>query len=437
MLGWLLPFLPVPFYAWIYLQGDALHHRAALFLIVFLAAQAAYVLCLVVLSRRRFSLIAVAASAVISGFLLVPHNPTISTDIYRYIWDGRVTDSGLNVYLHRPSDLSELQKIDDLYQRMNYRDEYTIYPPFAQWLFYVAHWLYSQLGVWAAKVFFGLPFLGIGFILWRLLAQSQLPGPRRDWFMLAYALNPLLIFELFGSGHLDGWAILCIVASYYCYTKKMLQPAVLCIVAASLIKLWPIILIPALFITLNRGFTLPKIIKNALLTCVSAGLLLSLAYFPFVRDSWFAITRLQSWGATMSFNGIYSFLLGALQAPPAFVQITSLLLLVSVTIVAAFKKKLLAAWILTIITLLALAPVFYPWYGLVLLPLAVLAKKSHFIYALAGLYGIVSLTYIQQIDDWPAWSLVSKSALLGGIIIIEALLMLGMLVCLWRRDGSR
>jgi alpha-1,6-mannosyltransferase len=70
-------------------------------------------------------------------FRLIPvplDPPRLSTDIYRYIWDGRLQGAGINPYLYVPVDpkLAGLRD-DSIYPNIN-RKEYahTIYPPVAQ-----------------------------------------------------------------------------------------------------------------------------------------------------------------------------------------------------------------------------------------------------------------------------------------------------------------
>ena len=65
--------------------------------------------------------------------LLLPGTP-VSTDLFRYVWDGRVQGAGINPYLYVPSDAA-LSGLRDsaIYPNMN-RADYApgIYPPTAQ-----------------------------------------------------------------------------------------------------------------------------------------------------------------------------------------------------------------------------------------------------------------------------------------------------------------
>jgi alpha-1,6-mannosyltransferase len=70
--------------------------------------------------------------------ILLPGTP-ISTDVFRYVWDGRVQAAGINPYLHVPDD-GALASLRDgaIYPHIN-RSDYapTIYPPASQVVFYL------------------------------------------------------------------------------------------------------------------------------------------------------------------------------------------------------------------------------------------------------------------------------------------------------------
>jgi hypothetical protein len=72
--------------------------------------------------------------------LIVLPSPPASSDIYRYIWDGRVQAAGINPYRYLPAD-EALQGLRDeaIYPNIN-RASYapTIYPPVAQLVFFAA-----------------------------------------------------------------------------------------------------------------------------------------------------------------------------------------------------------------------------------------------------------------------------------------------------------
>lgn len=129
--------------------------------------------------------------------------PFLSTDVYRYVWDGRVQAEGINPYRYLPADPAlQTLRDDSVYPYIN-RAEYapTIYPPAAQMIFVTAGYLWSSItGVKAIMV--GFEVLTV-FCLLRLLAAARLPPER----VLIYAWNPLPVWAFAGNGHIDAAAI--------------------------------------------------------------------------------------------------------------------------------------------------------------------------------------------------------------------------------------
>jgi alpha-1,6-mannosyltransferase len=93
--------------------------------------------------RKKFpayTLLIILIGGALFRLILVPLDPPrLSTDIYRYIWDGRVQGAGINPYLYLPVDPQVAGLRDDsIYPSIN-RKEYahTIYPPVAQMFFFL------------------------------------------------------------------------------------------------------------------------------------------------------------------------------------------------------------------------------------------------------------------------------------------------------------
>jgi len=88
--------------------------------------------------RQRRALATILIVGVAMRCLLLPGTP-VSTDLFRYVWDGRVQAAGINPYLYVPNDaaLSSLRD-DAIYPFMN-RADYapTMYPPTSQVVFYL------------------------------------------------------------------------------------------------------------------------------------------------------------------------------------------------------------------------------------------------------------------------------------------------------------
>lgn len=141
--------------------------------------------------------------AAVLRLLLVPVPPSMSNDILRYLWDGRMVVEGVNPYLHAPdSDVTEaLRAGDGLWDALDHRDVATVYPPLAQGLFAAAAavplpWPDQVL---VLKVLLSaLDVAACGGLVY-LASLLRLPRKR----VLAYAWNPLVTLEVAGMGHVD------------------------------------------------------------------------------------------------------------------------------------------------------------------------------------------------------------------------------------------
>ena len=125
--------------------------------------------------------------------------PTLSRDLYRYIWDGRVIDAGFNPYLHVPADPALIALRDPSQFYLIDKRDYavTIYPPVAEAIFALVTRASSQ--VWAMKLAMVL-FEAVAVVaLARLLRRlGRPPG-----LLVAYLLHPAPIWEIAGNGHID------------------------------------------------------------------------------------------------------------------------------------------------------------------------------------------------------------------------------------------
>jgi hypothetical protein len=183
--------------------------------------------------------------AVLCRLVVLFPAPFLSTDVYRYAWDGVVQHAHISPYRYVPADpaLSFLRAPNqDLYDNINRRDyAHTIYPPAAQALFYLITWIGPSVTMMkTAMVLFE------GLTLWGLIALLAELGVRRERTIL-YAWCPMLIWEFAGNGHLDSAAMAFIVlALLFRYRRKPVLTGVF-LALAVLIKIYPLVLLPALY----------------------------------------------------------------------------------------------------------------------------------------------------------------------------------------------
>ena len=218
--------------------------------------------------RSKSLVIIIIFFAIFFRAVLIPTDPVVlSKDMYRYIWDGRVQQNGINPYLYPPSS-EELKPLrdDKIYPNINRKDYPTIYPAGAQLLFRVFHILTGD----RIFRFKGLiVFFDVMTVL-MLLALLRAYG-FEETRVFIYAWNPLVIFEIGYSGHMEGVTVFLMVLAFYLNAIKKKMPAVIALAFSSSTKLYPALVLPAL---LNRG----ERIKGVIAFVVSFLLL----YLPFL-----------------------------------------------------------------------------------------------------------------------------------------------------------
>ena len=147
--------------------------------------------------------------AVLLRLIFLPTVPDLSVDPFRYLWDGWLTASGVNPYRWVPSDPALVHRQGEiLFQEMNSRDFFSIYPPLSQWLFLPAGALYERLG-WPGSflVLKGTITLAETVGLW-LLYRAMTARSLDLRYLALYAWNPLTVVAVAGVGHSEGGLIL-------------------------------------------------------------------------------------------------------------------------------------------------------------------------------------------------------------------------------------
>ncbi len=196
-----------------------------------------------VASRRPSPLTLILIFAALLRLPLLFSEPYLSSDVYRYVWDGRVQAAGINPYRYVP-DAPELEALRDeeIHPNIN-RSDYavTIYPPAAQ-LFFLLATRVSESVTWMKASLLAWEALAI-VLLVLLLRRAGLP----DALVLLYAWHPLPLWEFAGSGHLDAAAIACILAALLARARGRRAVAGVALGIGTLFKLYPLALLPALW----------------------------------------------------------------------------------------------------------------------------------------------------------------------------------------------
>jgi alpha-1,6-mannosyltransferase len=193
----------------------------------------------------RFTFPIILTVAIACRLVALFADPYLSSDVYRYVWDGVVQHAHISPYRYVPGNpaLSFLRAPNqDIFDNINRRDyARTIYPPAAQMLFYLITWVSPTLTFMkTAMVLFE------GVTMYALVALLRYMGMRREQTLL-YAWCPLAIWEIAGSGHLDSAAMAFIALALVARYRRQAMLTGLFLGVAVMLKFYPLVLFPALY----------------------------------------------------------------------------------------------------------------------------------------------------------------------------------------------
>lgn len=146
-------------------------------------------------------LIVILLAAVIFRLTLVGTTPSLSDDIYRYLWDGRVQLAGINPYVYAPNDPALSFLSNEHASLINFPHLRTVYPPITQFAFWLGASI-AQTLIAQKFIFICAEIMTITALLIILLKRRMNP-----MWVLAYAWHPLVVLEISGSGHNDSLGI--------------------------------------------------------------------------------------------------------------------------------------------------------------------------------------------------------------------------------------
>jgi len=188
--------------------------------------------------RSRVGVAMIIAVGLVARAILLPTPPSLSTDAYRYVWDARVATAGLDPYAFPPT-APELAQLRDssIYPKLNHPTWHSVYPPPAQAFFRAVYWIAPD-SVIAMKVALGIAELLALAALGLLLRTLDLPPGR----LAIYAWNPLLLVEIWGSGHLDALVLSAVTAAALASARRRDDLAAAVLGLGTLVKLYPALL---------------------------------------------------------------------------------------------------------------------------------------------------------------------------------------------------
>jgi hypothetical protein len=338
--------------------------------------------------------------------LIVLPSPPASSDIYRYIWDGRVQAAGINPYRYLPAD-EALQGLRDqaIYPNIN-RASYapTIYPPTAELVFLAATRI-SETPVFMKTVMIGFEGIAVWAIL-QLLAARGLPATR----VLLYAWHPLPVWEFAGDGHVDAIAIAFLLLAFVATDRRSPILSGVALAAGVLVKYFPAVAGPAIY--KRWDWRLPAAFAASL----------AVLYLPYLGAGTKVFGFLGGYVAEEGFeqgSGIFLWQLAGtvLRLPehafafyfPLAAIVMAALGLAAIGLRRQRNADLAAAMVLAVTFMVLFSP-HYPWYFAWLIPFVCIYPRA------AVIYLTCAASYL-HIAGWPP-SLGDGLIIYGGFALV-------------------
>ena len=314
------------------------------FIALSLLAGVFYLAAIYLVDRFRpgvLALLIIVGAGVAFRLLLLPAEPALSGDVYRYQWEGRVQRRGVNPYTVFPATPG-LEGLEDPRHPLDTgRTTSTLYPPLSEWSF---SWVESIPAYKLLYTLFDLASLGV-LLLLLYLTKQPLP------FAVVYAWNPTVIVSFALGGHHDSLAILMLLLAYLFLLLRQPVLSVAGLALAFVSKFFALLLLPV-FLRRTRA--------------VYAGIfaaVVALAYLPFLGAGRRLFTGLGDFARGWEGNdSLFRLIQLAGNSKPQAYLVAGVLVFGLVVYTLRKRMEPLAAGLFLISGLLLLSSNAFPWY---------------------------------------------------------------------------
>jgi len=231
--------------------------------------------------EQELPVIPMIAFALLFRFIGLFTYPILEDDMFRFLWDGWQTVEFGTPYEKIPLELINAsdgafgeasgaiyinERFSEILSFINNPNIATIYGPVCQWVFAGAY-LIAPGEIWPLQLLFGIADVAVILILLKLA---------KPLYVLLYAWSPLIIKEFVITAHPDVLGAAFLMLGFYGYQQKRYILVGVCLALAAGVKIFALILLPALLGLQWRGWL------AFVITAVAIALPLGLieAWFP-------------------------------------------------------------------------------------------------------------------------------------------------------------
>jgi hypothetical protein len=369
------------------------------FLAAFAGLHILYVVAVYLLTRLpqldRRTLVLIFLVAVACRAVNLGSPPTLSNDIYRYLWEGRVVEAGLNPFAYPPG-APELEHLrDSNYESINHKHLGTIYPPLAQEAFYLG--VLIKPGLISQKVMFVIFDLSTMVLIMLLLrSRGQKPG-----LCVVYGWSPLVILEFSHSGHMDSLGIFFLVLTLLLIDKGRSMLGFTSMALSFLAKYLSIALLPFFVFKKRYAVWLPLSV-----------IVVVLGYIPFAGASTKLVSSLGVYGRHWEFNSLVFAIAQFVVKNPAWIRVGLGAFVVFFAFYQGYRRSDIVRYTyLAIGCALLLSPTVYPWYLCWIVPFLCFYISRAWLF----LTGAIVLSYWV----WVGWADTGVWQVSMGLLLVE------------------
>lgn len=363
------------------------------------------------------------AAAILFRLLMLTTSPTLSDDVYRYLWDGHLVAEGVNPYTFAIDDPAGDDYEIPARALANNRTLSSPYLPTVHAFFGAAALVLPSEPIVLQALMVAFDLIA-AVLLAKLLALAHLPAHR----LLLYLWNPFVIVEVAHSAHLDALMIMLMLWAFVLTWDRrssgraLLAPVLLAL--ATLTRVLPVLALPVLF---WKWSWLQRIVYAV--TCAVVVVPFGLgAGFGLVGESTgtgvFGSAR--AYSETFRFNASIYFWLErwiggrglddkGWNEPGALTRLIIAVVFVAIMLFIWWRARARADDLLPALRLMVapfvayvlLAPVMHPWYAMSLVVLLIFTTPSvdesprRWLLSLPWLYLIVAMTFSYLTYEFP------------------------------------
>lgn len=293
------------------------------------------------------ALLIIVSGALLFRLFVLAREPALSSDVYRYQWEGRVQRLHLNPYTVYPATPG-LERLQDPQHPIETGTTVsTLYPPLSEWAF---SWVRTMPGY--KRLFTTLDLAAVGVLLALLGALRQ--PPHR---VLVYAWNPTVVVSFAMCGHHDSLAILTLLVASALIIHRKARLSVAFLALSTLSKFFSLLLFPIFLKRVRLAYA------GIFVAVVAVG------YLPYAGAGRHLFKGLSDYAAGWEGNdSLFRLIRLAGNSKPQAELVAGAMVLGLVAYALRKRLEPLDAALFLIVGLLFLSPNAFPWYFTWMIP---------------------------------------------------------------------